>query len=399
MKNFVKIILIFVISFISLFVIAPKAQAYSNNNMIHNAVFDSKNSMSEQDIRNFINSRPNTCLTRVGANLGGGNIYPRPVSYFSYGPTMTDAAGVIYEAAQYNDINPRVILATLQKEQSLLTDNDCYDPQGFASLPKAMGYGCFEGPGAACPPAAYAGFHQQVMKGAWQLAFDRNRAEGNVSWGGNDNIVYGGRMTQGIRKRCGSCSAIYYDGYSVIDGQNIYIQNGGTAALFNYTPHLNQSFPGIYTSFFGSDPSALPNPYHSASVFRMYFPWNGRHFYTSSYTETLDIVARGAKFEGVAFLAPNYPGSVPAYRFWLPSLSKHFYTTSEVERSYVQNILRFNYEGISFYTQPTQVPTTMPIYRLWQPSSGDHLYTTSAAERDGATRVGYIYEGIAFYAY
>ena len=234
------------------------AKAYSNNNMIENAIFDAKGSMSEQDIRNFINSRPNTCFTRVGANLGGGNIYPRPVTYFSYGPAMTDAAGVIYEAAQYNDINPKVIISTLQKEQSLFTDNDCYDPQGFASLPKAMGYGCFEGPGAACPPAAYAGFHQQVMKGAWQLGFDRNRAENNIGWGGNDNINYGGRMTQGFRRRCASCSLIYYDGYSIIDGQNTFIQNGATAALFNYTPHLNQSFPIIFESFFGSGSTTTP---------------------------------------------------------------------------------------------------------------------------------------------
>ena len=383
----------------SFFVInTPRAKAYSNSNMIDNAVFDSKNSMSEQDIRNFINSRPNTCFTRVGPNLGGGSIFPRPTTYFNYGPTLTDAAGVIYQAAQYNDINPRVILATLQKEQSLLTDSDCLDPQGFASLPKAMGYGCFESPGAACPLPAYAGFHQQVMKGAWQLAFDRQRAEGNTSWGGNDNINYGGRMTQGVRKRCTSCASVYYDGYSVIDGQNTFIVNGATAALFNYTPHLNQSFSRLFETFFGSGSTSASSAYHAASIFRMYFPWNGQHFYSASYTETQAIVARGAKFEGVSFLAPNYPGSVPVYRFWQPG-RKHFYTTSEVERAYVQNVLRFTYEGVVFYAQPTQVATTMPVYRLWQPSSGDHLYTVSAAERDSATRVGYIYEGIAFYAY
>lgn len=234
---------------------AAPAKAYSNENMIDNAVFDAKDAMNEAQIRAFLQSRPNTCLTRVGAGLGGGNIFDEPMDYFNYGPNKVDAARVIFKAAQYNEINPRVILATLQKEQGMITDSDCISDS--PSLNKAMGYACYEG-ASACPAAWAAGFERQVMKGAWQLAFDRQRAEGNTSWGGNDSINYGGRMTEGNRRRCGSCALIYFDGYSVIGGVNTRMGNGATASLYNYTPHRNQSFPYWFEYFFGSGSTTQP---------------------------------------------------------------------------------------------------------------------------------------------
>lgn len=227
---------------------AQPTHAYTNSRMIDDGVFDNVNSMTEAQIRSFINSRPNTCLTRVGAGLGGGNIFPEPHTYWDYGGNV-DAARVVYLAAQYWGINPQVILATLQKEQSLLTDNDCLDPQGFPTLRKAMGHGCPEGGG--CPGPAYDGFHLQVMKGAWQLKFNKERAYGNTTWDGDDNVFYGGFMTQGNRKRCGTCASNYYTGYATIDGQSTYLENGATAALYTFTPHLNQSFPRIFEQYFG----------------------------------------------------------------------------------------------------------------------------------------------------
>lgn len=394
MNKLIKITIFTILVFGSLFFLTTKAQAYSNNNMVDSTVFDSKNSMSEQEIRNFINSRPNTCLTRVGANLGGGNIYPRPVTYFSYGPTMTDAAGVIYEAAQYNDINPKVILSTLQKEQSLLTDNDCYDPQGFASLPKAMGYGCFEGPGAACPPAAYAGFHQQVMKGAWQLAFDRHRAEGNTSWGGNDSINYGGRMTQGVRKRCASCSSIYYDGYSIIDGQNTYIENGGTAALFNYTPHLNQSFPSIFETFFGSGSTSA---YPTGVVYRAYRVSNGEHLYSASSSEINSAKGLGFVYEGPAWANSTDPQAIPVYRLYNRSTNKHFYTINTTEIATASTVGYVN-EGPAWAALTFQKAGSTPVYRAYRRTDNKHLFTASPVELNSLQRQGFVYEGVAWYS-
>lgn len=246
-----RILLASVVAVFCILIQGSPAQAYSNENMIDNPIFDAKDALTEGQVRTFIQSRQNTCLTRVGEGLGGGNIFDEPIDYFNYGPNKVDAARVIYKAAQYNDINPKVILATLQKEQSMITDSDCVDGQGFPTLNKAMGYACYEG--GACPSdPKYVGFERQVMKAAWQLAFDRQRAEGNTSWGGNDVLTYGGRMTEGNRKRCGNCTLIYYDGFSVIDGVSTKMGNGATAALYNYTPHRGQSFPYWFETFFGS---------------------------------------------------------------------------------------------------------------------------------------------------
>lgn len=239
--------------------------AYTNSRMIDDSVFDNVSSMSEQEIRSFILSRPNTCLTRVGSGYGGGNVFPEPIDYWTYSGNV-DAARVIWKAAQHWGLNPQVILVTLQKEQSLLTDNDCIDNDGFERLPKAMGYACFEGSNQ-CPQEWARGFSKQVMKGAWQLKFDKERAYGNIAWDGDGDVPYRGRMTEGIRKRCApTCREpdpslwedIYYDGWTMIDGQRIFIENGATAALYNYTPHLNQSFPVFFTQYFG-DPSVDAN--------------------------------------------------------------------------------------------------------------------------------------------
>jgi hypothetical protein len=206
------------------------------------AIFDNVHSMTEQQIRNFINSRPTSCLATSGA------IFPEPITYWQYGGNV-DAARVIYNSAVYNDINPQVILATLQKEQTLITRTNCYEQSGIDSRNKAMGMGCPDG--GACPAPAYAGFQQQVMKGSWALTFARQRASGATEWGDNGSIVYNGPWTPGNRKACSTCTDVYRDGYWTVDGQSILMETGATASFYRYTPHLGQALPGIFESWFG----------------------------------------------------------------------------------------------------------------------------------------------------
>ena len=237
-----------VLSLLGALLLVQPAHAYTNSNMIDDGIFDDYKSMSESQIRKFINERPDTCLPKKGS------VFKEPKNYFDYGPERVDAARVIYKAARYWKINPQVILTTLQKEQSLLTDNDCQDGNGNNSLNKAMGYGCFEGPGADCPLPQYSGFHKQVMKGSWQLKFNKERAVGNVNWNsaeGDHNLSYTGPFTKGNRQTKSGAASVYYDGYWTVDGKNTYIRTGGTASLYSYTPHLNQSFPSIFESYFG----------------------------------------------------------------------------------------------------------------------------------------------------
>jgi hypothetical protein len=68
------------------------AADYSNSHLMDDPIFDNVNSMSEQQIRDFINSRPTSCLATSGA------IFPEPITYWQYGGNV-DAARVIYNAA------------------------------------------------------------------------------------------------------------------------------------------------------------------------------------------------------------------------------------------------------------------------------------------------------------
>ena len=116
--------------------------------------------------------------------------------------------------------------------------------------------------GTCVSTKAYAGFSQQVINAAWLLKFDRERAEGNVTfyintpnWDNSDDLefTYSGYMTQGTFQRQESLPATYYDGYATIDGVLIHMNNGATAALYDYTPHKsgNSNFDTIFTSWFG----------------------------------------------------------------------------------------------------------------------------------------------------
>jgi hypothetical protein len=115
--------------------------------------------------------------------------------------------------------------------------------------------------------AAKAGFSQQIIHAAWLLKFGEQRSEGNTGWNiqkpGWDNsddpqTCYGGPMTQGSFKRCSTdANAVFYDGYTTIDGSSTHMDDGATAALYWYTPHFsgNQHFVSLFTSWFGNPSS------------------------------------------------------------------------------------------------------------------------------------------------
>jgi hypothetical protein len=117
-----------------------------------------------------------------------------------------------------------------------------------------------------------AGFSEQVVHAAWALSSWRHKSEGQTSYAainGNWNhcddnnscpanmsipaswACYTHLMTQGNFKRCPTDSnTVFYDGYATIDGQALHMDNGATAALYVYTPHI-QSFTGIFSNYFG----------------------------------------------------------------------------------------------------------------------------------------------------
>lgn len=208
--------------------------AYNSNNIIDDGRFVNHNTMDQAAIQAFLSAR--------GSYLAG---YTDP-------QVNQPAAQIIREAALDFGLNPQVIMATLQKEQSLITN-----PSPSASnIRSAMGYGC---PTTGFCDPSLAGFYNQVRNGSWQLRFNYERSGGNNgTWAGPSGAVWG---NPSILYPCRNATSLYSTGlmagrqvtfYAHTNGQayaTITVTNRATAAMYCYTPHVyNPSGVPVYYS-------------------------------------------------------------------------------------------------------------------------------------------------------
>jgi hypothetical protein len=281
-------LLMLLVGFVILHSAPAHASSFDENNLMDDVVFTNANSMNAAQINAWINANfPSSCIS-----TNNGFSAPDPTGYspsggFTYGGNVS-AGQVIYDAAQAYGLNPEVLLATMQKEQSLVSGGGGCTTLGYAG---AMGYGCPDGGtqynysgvdlysingnevtsinGTCVHSVAQVGFSQQVIHAAWLLMFGEERSEGNTTWdvqktnspesgdvwdnSDDPQSCYGGPMTAGTWSTCPGSSPVYYDGSYTIDGTSIQITNGATAALYWYTPHFsgNQNFDNIFQSWFG----------------------------------------------------------------------------------------------------------------------------------------------------
>jgi putative cell wall-binding protein len=167
------------------------------------------------------------------------------------GGTQESAARIIFKVQQACGISAKVLLVTLQKEQSLLTATAPSDGR----LRIAMGYGC---PDTAPCDAQFYGFYNQMYKAAWQF----KRYSTPDQWG---YYQPGSRYIQ-------------YNPNPDCGGSWVNIQNNATAALYNYTPyqpnaqslanlygsggscgaHGNRNFWTYYYNWFGNPTGVVP---------------------------------------------------------------------------------------------------------------------------------------------
>lgn len=295
----------------------PAAAAFNANNLIDDFTFDDTTTLTAGQIDSWLNANfPSSCIsTNSGFSAPDPTGYSPNPSQFFYSNTPVSAGQIIYDAAQAYNINPQVLIATIQKEEGLVDGSGPYGC-GATAMASALGYGCTDSgtnthdysypSGGLVTPLYYrngtafnsitgscvnsgpkAGFSEQLIHAAWLLAFGRHKSEGDTNWAeikGNWNncddnntcpaawnisssiACYGGTMTQGYLKRCPTdTSTTYYDGYTIIDGASTHMDNGATAALYWYTPHFhgNQIFDSIFNQYFGSqysNDSFTPHP-------------------------------------------------------------------------------------------------------------------------------------------
>jgi hypothetical protein len=401
-----------VLGLISSMIILPSSRAladFNHNDIIDDGVFSNTGSMSTAQINNFLNQFSSSCISQKN-----GFTAPDPTGYssaagYTYGGNVSGGQ-VIYDAAQAYGVNPQVLIATLQKESSVISGDASYHCQYINT---AMGYGCPDSGSCPTNPATMSGFSKQVIHAAWLMKFGQQRSLGHTNWNVQlsnfpqsgdhwDNsddppTCYGGPMTQGTLSRgCGQ-DAAYFDGYTTIDGSSVHMDSGATAALYWYTPHFsgNQHFDDIFSGWFGS-PNGCPNV-DSSYIQRLYRFSDDSYLFTNNNVEICQAVKYyGYSIEGNAFqsVAPTDLGAKSVYR--LSRNGIFIFTTNETERDMAMQLYGYRYEGVAFYASDIAKLGYYPVYRLSRNSR--YVLTTSNNERNAIQGSGYHYEGQVFYS-
>ena len=336
-------------------------------------------SMSQAEVQAFLETQAGVLKTYACAEGGPNGLHSTVVK---------PASQIIAEAASYWNVNPKLIIATLQKEQSLITQpwhtGKDIDPTSthlhstVYHLTRAMGCGVY--PGSA---DTHPGFGDQVWTGAGKL---------------------------GAAPPAGSTSAYaWYPGkkktvklLSSTETTVIVPLNQPTWNLYTYTPYYPQSSVwNQYVKFF-EDPLADPA---LRPVYRFYNLKTGTHFYTASELEKYRVKSKMAttyRYEGVAYRVNSLnPDNVtPLSRFFNTKTGVHFYSANASETANVKENLAsvYTYEGVAYKVSSNPVGGT-PVYRFYNMKKGVHFYTASETEKKNVidTLPTYRYEGVGYY--
>lgn len=127
-------------------------------------------------------------------------------------------------------------------------------------------------------------------------------------------------------------------------------------------------------------------------VYRLYNPNNGLHHYTTSKSETDDLVSLGWRYENVSFTVSSK--GYPVYRVYNPNNGTHHYTMSLTEaRSLIDN--GWHDEGLAWHVSDNG---NVPVYRLYNPNNGEHVFTTKFDEYEQVGAAGWTQESVAWIA-
>ena len=201
--------------------LAADASKFNPGDIISDEQMGDYLSMSEADIYNFMKSK-NSCND---TNIVKASWYPNLSYHIENGHFVCladekfdgeSSAHIIWQAAQDYQINPKVLIVLLEKEQGLITDTW---PNSTLQYRSATGYGC---PDTAACDSQYYGFKNQIRNAA---KFYRKNLDGDPNWTnypvGVNNVLYNPNYA------CGS---------SPVD-----IKNRATGALYTYTPYQPNS--------------------------------------------------------------------------------------------------------------------------------------------------------------
>jgi hypothetical protein len=325
-------------------------------------------SMSQADIQAFLEAP----LPGEGASVLAKYSCPE---FGTHGGAVKKASQIIWEACQKFNLNPKVILATLEKEQSLITQHPHLRTAKHSHgtdyhIMYALGVGVYAGSTNWNP-----GFGDQVYGAAERFG----TLPGVYSW------------TPGKIKNVHS----YPDGGRHID---IVPLNAPTWALYTYTPYYPQiSFWNQYVRFFG-DPLAPPR---FKQVHRIENKSTGAHLWTVSLAEKyrlLKTLGRRGRYDGVAFTldTSSTANVAPVWRIYNRRTRKYYYTASTAARDkMIRTVSGTRVDGPAFLASTTG---GTPVYQIYNTASRTYYYTVDVAERAHMMkRHRYRDRGVAFY--
>lgn len=419
-----------------------KASAYQHGNLIDDSVFLDARSMNASQIQSFLNSKSGVLKSRsfkldCDADGIGGAAKQLYIGAGAPCGSTIPASQIIYYTAQVYGVNPKVIIATLQKEQSLITDSN---PSNRA-INQAMGY--------ACPTSGVcdtsSSFFWQIDNGTWVLRFHYERARKNNNW-----------WYTSTSWTCGTAKTNYYspnlyphqnvkfyDPYSGTHYVTVYIKNAATSAFYCYTPHVFNNHsnsphpdeaknPRCYSMHpaSGSKGRCYTGSYNFVKAFENWFGPTTKMYNIEPvvYDNSTDT---SGEFATIGFKLSSKPTSNVTFTI---SYNTDYVTSGESKiiispnnwnnpRKNVVILMGKNtpgFEGSTTFNLETgglsskdarynagasstpDVPIlhqdlSKKVYRLFNPSINAHLYTGSISERDSLMSDGWNNEGVAFY--
>jgi D-alanyl-D-alanine endopeptidase (penicillin-binding protein 7) len=194
--------------FLSPLFVSANTIAFNPQYIISDEEMQSTANWTTADIQKFLQDRGSYLATLTTPDYNG---------------QIKPASQIIQEASQQYQINPKYLLVTLQKEQSLVTDDTPTQKQ----LDWATGYGVCDSCSMDDPKVIkFKGFGKQV-----------DNAAGIIRW------YYNNSSQSFVKKK---------DQNITIDNTPIVPQSWATAFLYTYTPHLhgNQNFWRIWNTWF-----------------------------------------------------------------------------------------------------------------------------------------------------
>jgi hypothetical protein len=236
---------------------ALSGSSFDPGEIIADSVFYDGTAMSQASIQQFLTDKVAGCQSTKCLSNGRFSMNSRPADAMCRavtGGSSLTAAEIIARVGAACGISPKVVLVTLQKEQSLVSGAIARNPSD-AVLARAMGYACPDTANGGCDPA-YSGVGNQIFWAAWQWKRYGNPPGTSeyFTWfkpGGNRSVQYHPATS------CGR--------------KSVYIHNKATAALYYYTPYTPNAAALANLTGTGDACSA----YGNRNFWRFFHEWFG----------------------------------------------------------------------------------------------------------------------------